>query len=512
MESEEAETSMAKRLLLKVFSGPHLGAESVLADGEYTIGRGLHCDLVFEDHAVAEEHLRLKVVGGNVHAQPLGDARMLIGGKPTDGCTLPPGEYFTIGTTHLAVGFTGEQWVLKALPELKLDEDAAPSARPAEPEKTEAEAPPRKSRKKRVAAAVVLAVLLTAGAWGSWAALTPMVQAGVVPPDGTGAALAELIAKHGVGDSVKTQKTERGWIIQGHLQDRASLKALEADCRKHVSASAIRLWDSETLASAAGEVLAAFRLPVAAAPGAPGEVIFVGRVPETAQWSRVRERIRHDVPALMTLTDNVLTGAGRLLRDSRGRSIDAATAPPPPPANSYVVTILPPHKNGPDEKKSAEEKKSAGDVEMRSVAKTDAETADLKKSASEAAAYSTLIVSDAATKPVVGAAASKSNISEAPKQNVMDGSPPPNVMYAAATPLPPVSGSERAAEKKEVAPVLAYQSVSVGATSWLRLADGTRVSLGGRIGSGYEITSISDMAIEARKGDARVVYRLKEGG
>jgi hypothetical protein len=38
------------------------------------------------------------------------------------------------------------------------------------------------------------------------------------------------------------------------------------------------------------------------------------------------------------------------------------------------------------------------------------------------------------------------------------------------------------------------------------------VSVGGRLGGGYEVTSISDEAIEARKGDSRVVYRLKEGG
>jgi hypothetical protein len=59
--------------------------------------------------------------------------------------------------------------------------------------------------------------------------------------------------------------------------------------------------------------------------------------------------------------------------------------------------------------------------------------------------------------------------------------------------------------------VLAFQSVSVGATAWLRLADGTRVSVGGRIGGGYEITSISAEAIEAQRGETRIVYRLREG-
>jgi len=329
-------------------------------------------------------------------------------------------------------------------------------------------------------AAAALTILLAAGAWGSWLALTPSVQAGVVAPDGTGAALAALIEKHGVGETVKTEKLERGWIIQGHLQDRESLKALETDCREYLPLSAIRLWDSETLATAAGEVLAAFRLPVAAAPGAPGEVIFQGRVPETAQWSRVRERIRHDVPALLTLTDNVLTGSGKLLRDSRGRLVDASTAPPPP--SSYVLAIKYPNKEGSDAKKPD------GKAESKSVVKSDGRP-DVKADAK----------------------------SPEPLKNPVNAetSSRPNIMYATATPMPspiPSPNSAAVIPEKVAPPILAYQSVSVGATSWLRLADGTRVSIGGRIGGGYEVTSISDEAIEARKGDAKVVYRLREGG
>jgi len=466
---------MAKKLLLKIFSGPNLGAEAILADGEYTLGRSANCDLVLDDHAIAEEHLKLSVTGDRVHAQPLGDARMLIGGKPTDGCNLPPGEYFTIGTTHLAIGLTDQQWVLKPLPEIKLGDDAAPAPRASEKPAAQPEPPKRKRRGRRVMVGATLLSIIGLLSWGAWVALTPTAQAGVVVPDGTGKALAELIAKHRVGETVKAEKTERGWIIEGHLADRESLKSLETDCRDLLPASAIRLWDSESLAHATGVVLAAYRLAVIASPGAPGEVSVQGRVPDAAQWARVRERISHDVPKLLTLTDNVLTGSGRILRDSHGRAVDAASAPAAPKmggqgGGSHVMMV-----------KDGDESAKNDRVNAKSLTNTAAKA--------EPAAPKQL-----PSKP-------------------SDDEAAPKIIYAPPIPLPsPTTGAAPAGGDKTVGPpVLAYQSVSVGSNAWLRLADGTRVSVGGRIGGGYEITAISDEQIEARKGDSRVLYRLREG-
>jgi len=483
---------MGRRLLLKTFSGPHFGAEAVLMDGEYTLGRGPQCDLVFEDHAVAEEHLKLKVEGERVHAHPLGDARMLIGGKPTDGCTLPPCEYFTIGTTHLAVGFAGEQWKLKPLPEIKLGDDTAPMPREPEAPAAVATPTPKKPRRKRFLYAVSLLAVLGLGTWGAWVALTPTIHAAISGPDGKGAALDAIIAKFGVGETVKSEKTERGWIVQGHLKDRESVKTLSTEFRNLLPASAIRLWDSETLAAASGEVLAAFRVAVAAAPGKPGEVVFQGRVPNAAQWARVRERIRHDVPALVTLSDQVLTGTGRYLKDHLGREIDVSKTPAPKvgsAGDTYVLAVpFPPLSAAPKEEAKSDSPVATNDREKKSATQEQNGKSNVTEQIS------------ASTK---APAASANQESTAP------------VKYVAATPVANAAGTQTstspAGDKPIPPPVLAYQSVSVGAWSCLRLADGTRVSVGGRIGGGYEVTSISDEAIEARKGETRIVYRLREG-
>ncbi|MDY0220913.1 MAG: type III secretion system inner membrane ring subunit SctD [Desulfobacterium sp.] len=44
-------------ILLKIFSGPHLGAEIPLAPGTTTLGSSRSCDLVIQDSSVAERHL-----------------------------------------------------------------------------------------------------------------------------------------------------------------------------------------------------------------------------------------------------------------------------------------------------------------------------------------------------------------------------------------------------------------------------------------------------------------------
>jgi type III secretion protein D len=462
---------MARPLLLKVFSGPHLGAETPLADGEYLVGRGPNCDLIFDDVTVAGEHLKLRISGGTVHAAPLGDARLMVGGQATDGCTVPIREYITIGTTHLAVGYADEPWPLKPLPELKLGSVEPPSRTPvaAEPVATQSPAPPRRRRVWPMVVAASALSLAPVSGWAIWSGFFEPAELQATPPDFTGSQLAEILDRHGVSGTVKSEKGERGWIVQGHVADRETRKTLETELKPMLPDSAIRLWDSETLAAASGEVLAAFRLAVAATPGAPGEVVFRGRVPDAGLWARVRERIRHDVPALASLTDDVLTGTGRTLRDSKGKPVDAATAPPAPPI--AISLLLPPPSRMPLGVASSGAKSSAGPAPASSR-------------------------QGPAVNPPTTVASASAPVS-APSSNA-------SVNIVPATTL---------TEKPDVAPpALAYQSVSVGAAQWIRLADGTRVSVGGRIAGGYEITRITDEQIEAQRGETRVVYRLRTGG
>ncbi|MBF0201655.1 MAG: hypothetical protein HQK66_10150, partial [Desulfamplus sp.] len=50
-------------ILVKIFSGPHLGAEIPLLPGTTVIGSGGSCDLIFQDSTVAERHLAISLPG-----------------------------------------------------------------------------------------------------------------------------------------------------------------------------------------------------------------------------------------------------------------------------------------------------------------------------------------------------------------------------------------------------------------------------------------------------------------
>lgn len=98
------------RYLLKIFSGPHVGAEVVLAEGETTIGSSEDCDLVLDDRLVAAQHASVSIENDTITCKPLGDAVVLIDGKAIEPSTIRPFQYFTLGTTHVAVGPADKPW------------------------------------------------------------------------------------------------------------------------------------------------------------------------------------------------------------------------------------------------------------------------------------------------------------------------------------------------------------------------------------------------------------------
>ncbi|MEW4486692.1 FHA domain-containing protein [Thalassoglobus sp. JC818] len=118
------------RYLLKIFSGPHIGAEVELPTGESTIGSSDDCDLVLTDRLIAEQHVAVSVSDSSISIRQLGSEAVLVDGKPVDSAELRPFQYFTIGTTHLAIGPADKPWPHFDLSDFQLRppvEEAEPS-------------------------------------------------------------------------------------------------------------------------------------------------------------------------------------------------------------------------------------------------------------------------------------------------------------------------------------------------------------------------------------------------
>jgi hypothetical protein len=105
--------------LLKVFFGAHTGAEVVLIDEEYLIGRGETCDLVLGDDSLADEHARIRFVNGRVTFTAVENSPVYLDGVPAESGELKPFQFLTLGGTHLAYGPSDAEWPELTLPVLQ---------------------------------------------------------------------------------------------------------------------------------------------------------------------------------------------------------------------------------------------------------------------------------------------------------------------------------------------------------------------------------------------------------
>ncbi len=100
-----------KNYLLKVFSGPHIGAEIMLPPGDYTIGSSPDCDIVLQDESVALKHARIVVGSDLAQIVNIGDSAVFLNGRPiTSDMPLVEYEAISLGTTHLALGKHNGAW------------------------------------------------------------------------------------------------------------------------------------------------------------------------------------------------------------------------------------------------------------------------------------------------------------------------------------------------------------------------------------------------------------------
>ena len=63
--------TMPAKILLKIISGPHLGAEIPLTSGSTVLGSSNSCDIILQDSTVAERHLRISLSKNQKRGEPL---------------------------------------------------------------------------------------------------------------------------------------------------------------------------------------------------------------------------------------------------------------------------------------------------------------------------------------------------------------------------------------------------------------------------------------------------------
>lgn len=116
-----------QRYILKVFSGPHLGAEALLEPGDYEVGRSEQCDIIFNDAVVAQKHALLSISSNGLTVAAI-EQPVYVDGKAvsdSNGGRVDLYQAITVGTTHFGIGLDDEDWPQIRLPELPVLADMA---------------------------------------------------------------------------------------------------------------------------------------------------------------------------------------------------------------------------------------------------------------------------------------------------------------------------------------------------------------------------------------------------
>lgn len=106
--------------VLKILSGPHVGAEITLDIGQYSLGRHEECDLVLTDNTLADYQLEILVSADGVNIRNLaeGQSVYLNGQAQENQFAIQPFVIATAGSLHFAMAPEGATWPELAMPDL----------------------------------------------------------------------------------------------------------------------------------------------------------------------------------------------------------------------------------------------------------------------------------------------------------------------------------------------------------------------------------------------------------
>lgn len=318
---------MQNQLLLKIFSGPQVGAEIILNSGSYVMGLDDNCDLILHDQNMADKHLTLKVSGGHIFVRPFGQEVVMVGGEriTEQGETeVPAFSIITAGTTHFGLGPVDEKWPMFFLPDLidqgrqqGIDPDAKTKEQPLddEPEEEtlseeEQAARDEKKRKHRRGLTLLVAVLLIGfGLWRLALLFIPQEVPGQhaentrTPRE----VIAAVLSEQGLENLEVTQKDNGKLAISGYVVEQHQKTRLVRALRKAKIDVSYEVIAEDVLVESAGEVLGIYQLNLAVKSLGAGNIELRGFSEEAEPLLKAVRTMLADIPGIEAITNEVVT-------------------------------------------------------------------------------------------------------------------------------------------------------------------------------------------------------------
>lgn len=306
-------TSPAKPPLLKIVAGPHSGAELVLVESEYRIGRSPDCDVVLSDPQVAEQHVRLTIADGRLLVAALADAPLLLEGEPVTETELEAFQFLTLGNTTLTCGPQDAEWphrdvvttpvtaAAATAPPTTLSTEATDEQTQtpeSEPQPAAAETEPaeqRPSAAKRRPVLIVSVLVALAGC----AALAFLVSGALAdtaepPPQTSLSDLDAIVQQIAPESSVVITEEDNRFIATGCVHRKSVADELETALQQvtaDIDTTGIR--DAETIATRIRGFLRMRNLNELSVSDAehPGHIIVSGITQAVSEWEKARADI-----------------------------------------------------------------------------------------------------------------------------------------------------------------------------------------------------------------------------
>jgi type III secretion system YscD/HrpQ family protein len=320
--------------ILKVLSGPHLGAEVRLTAGDYRLGRDDSCDIVLSDRSLRGEHALIAIGPDGVKVQSLAGEVRIDHDAHRDAARLLP--FFTVlglGTTHVAIGPEADAWpdllppaagtpaaIAAVAPTVA---GAVPAVAEAAPETSPAPVTSRMPlhrghRLWRGAARVAgpLVLLLVIGAGVAATRETLMVERGIelaepLPAESQPTPRARVMAilqDEGITGGLDVAEDRRGrLVVQGHVDSSAAQAVLAERLKRIAEPVQLKVVAGDRMVETARDTLTALGYDLEVAYAGEGVLRLAGYVPEASDLQRALDIVQRDVAGLAGIRNQVLS-------------------------------------------------------------------------------------------------------------------------------------------------------------------------------------------------------------
>ncbi len=296
----------SQRRLLKMFSGPSMGAEISLDAGEYLIGRDVGNDLIVNDRTVADTHLKIRIDADGVFVTPL-TLPVHVDGKeiPARETRIDDYRVITLGTTHFALGPADAQWPVIGLPMIRRVASSAGTG------ESSSDSVLAVFRRRLAALTAAYPWLKWVGmGWGILVGLMLLATFGGVSGGGDSTqardVIRETIAGQGLGDRVRIVEDDDGRpMITGYLRNEADRVKLERALAERGIDVPVAIWNPSALAESATSILGAMgvrHVRVRSGDGAePGQLVMSGYYEDESRWKGALATVKADVPGVSSI-------------------------------------------------------------------------------------------------------------------------------------------------------------------------------------------------------------------